>query len=181
MVRGKFIRACVQRCPHRMAPNSLLWLAPVCSSWVWLNSGTARRNPLDYRGKHTEHEYIAEANKQVSRLCLLIIFAAYRGVIWILEQPRSSLLQYHDRMQGIISNFNVWAVEVCLGSYGAATEKPVKLFSNARWVEELVAPHDRGSGSAVAPEDATAVRYLDAAGEVKGLIKLNISFSSHLT
>ena len=39
--------------------------------------------------------HVADANKMVARLCLQLYIASARGVVWILEQPASSLLYCH--------------------------------------------------------------------------------------
>ncbi len=70
--------------------NSML--APVCSSWVWINSGTARRsshNPLGDRTKSS----VRSANRMVSRTILLLWIFMSTGTYFILEQPRGSCMQ----------------------------------------------------------------------------------------
>ena len=51
----------------RLEPLGLLWLAPLCGSWVMINLGTSMRSILAPFGDHLHHDYIAQANLQVHR------------------------------------------------------------------------------------------------------------------
>lgn len=118
------------------------------------------------------HEFVREANKMVSRCALLILLAMALGAVWILEQPLWSLLIFHPRMQELVLQYmgRLYQVSLTMGSFGAATVKPTKLYSNAAWIEDIAgaecldeaAPTDGPSESA-----PTYVTYTDAAGETK--------------
>ena len=82
-------------------------LAPVCSTWTHMNSGTSGRcisNPLG----RVDYASVAAANKMVSRVAILIWVACSLGVFFVLEQPAGSLLEYHPRMQDILKQFKIF-------------------------------------------------------------------------
>ena len=47
-------------------PLAVNLMGPQCSSWGLPNRGTSMRNYINFRGME-QHEYIAEANKLISR------------------------------------------------------------------------------------------------------------------
>jgi hypothetical protein len=81
-------------------------LAPVCSSWVNINQGTAGRSKAFPLGDR-RHEYVKGANKMVTRTILLIHLFAALGVCFVLEQPCGSLMQWHPRFQDLLRS-HVW-------------------------------------------------------------------------
>ena len=72
----------------------------------------------------------------VSRMCLLLLVVLSKGARWILEQPSSSLMPYHPRMQhaAIMARHSVFT---WMGCFGAATRKATKLFDNPGWLPLL--------------------------------------------
>jgi hypothetical protein len=55
----------------RLKSNGMLWLAPVCSSWVFMNRGTSQRSWWNPLGQDT-YESVRQGNLQVSRCMLLV-------------------------------------------------------------------------------------------------------------
>ena len=116
--------------------GALLWLAPPCSSWVWVNRATSGRNQINWEGKKGL-KYVAEANRFVSRMALLLWIASYKGVVWVVEQPQSSVMGYHKRLQEIFRALRVHEARVSLGAFRAPTRKNLRLWSQAMWIGEL--------------------------------------------
>ena len=71
--------------------NGLLWMAPVCSSFCWLNlSNTKRSKENTYRG--ATHSAVAkEGNKMALSAMLLAEVAIERGVQVVIENPPCKL------------------------------------------------------------------------------------------
>lgn len=111
-----------------IADGGGMFAAPVCSSWVWLNRATSGRKNYDPNG--ADHEYVRLANIMVARVAMLIWLAHGLGHIWVLEQPQSSIMEMHKRMQELIAKTKVYKVAVSLGRYGASTAKEIWLYSN---------------------------------------------------
>jgi len=118
----------------RLRHHAICPLGPVCSSWVWVNrnsSGRSYLNPLGSAGV----DYVENANCMVSRVVAILLIITYRCSTWIVEQPQSSLMFRHPRWQYLIrlAHENGWKIHrvvTYLGSFGAATRKPILLYSN---------------------------------------------------
>ena len=76
--------------------QGLLWLAIVCSSWVWMSRGSTGRS-IDYP-LGVPCQSVDAANKMVARCGMLMIIAIARGAAWALEQPMSSLMVKHPTL-----------------------------------------------------------------------------------
>lgn len=95
------------------------------------SSGRSYLVPLGY----SSLSWVANGNKMVSRVVLLIMIVAYRGATFVLEQPRGSLMRRHPRWVGLIrkllkASVPVFDLGVFLGSFGAPSPKPLVLSSN---------------------------------------------------
>lgn len=80
----------------QVRPGGFALLAPVCSTWVWICRHSVKRsyfNPLGDSGMAC----VRDANIMVSRCVILVLLLASRGVMVVLEQPSSSLMQYPAR------------------------------------------------------------------------------------
>ena len=78
-------------CVCDLNPQGYLWLATVCSSWVWMcsfSTGRTADNPLG-----VPSPCVNLANIMVARCGLLIMLATTSGNVWTLEQPWSSLME----------------------------------------------------------------------------------------
>jgi hypothetical protein len=82
----------------RLRVNSLLFLGIPCSSWVWMNRGTSKRSKSNPLGDSSVPS-VDTTNRLTSRCVLLIMTAIARGATWLLEQPASSLLPHHPRVE----------------------------------------------------------------------------------
>lgn len=82
----------------RLRHGALLWAGVPCSSFVFINRGTSKRSASNPLGSPTQPT-VQLANEIVARVGLLLLLAIARGVGWVVEQPGSSLLPQHPRMQ----------------------------------------------------------------------------------
>jgi hypothetical protein len=65
----------------------------------------------------------------VARCCLLILLAASRGIWWILEQPRGSILELHVAFQLLMRKLRIWRKHVRMEQFGSLSEKGTWLYS----------------------------------------------------
>ena len=95
-----------------------------------------------------------------------MLLASALGIYWLLEQPLSSLMIFHPRLQDIVKNTSVWQVSFNMSQFGSASQKPTKLYSNAEWVADIAnaEPH---LDEPVLERPETFVRYFDARGNPK--------------
>ena len=120
-----------------MAGRGLLWMAPVCSSWVFMSMGTTMRTRWTPEGDSSV-ECVRKGNLMVCRCVLLAALAHAMNLTWIIEQPSSSVMVYHPRMQWLAKLANVyWVGGIHMGACGGDSQKTLKLYSNDAWIEEL--------------------------------------------
>lgn len=65
----------------------------------------------------------------VSRIALVVYILEAAKVMWLYEQPHSSLLFQHPRMQQLLKNMAVFRSHIYMGSYGALSPKPTFLWA----------------------------------------------------
>lgn len=65
----------------------------------------------------------------VSRMALIVWLLESKLVFWLYEQPATSIMWQHPRMQQLIRGLTVWRAHMYMGSYGAASPKPTHLWS----------------------------------------------------
>ncbi len=149
----------------RLAMNpdgGLLWMAPVCSTWIYLAMGVTLRSRFTPDGD-TDLRSVRDANLMARRCVLLAQLADAFGITWILEQPKSSVMAWSRRFQGIIKNLSVYVSgEVHMGAYGGSSEKSLKLYSNKPWVGHF----NKRVGSNFKAKDNTIWKtYVDKRGK----------------
>jgi hypothetical protein len=87
-----------------------------------------------------------------ARTALLATVAAWRHCWWVIEQPASSLLIDHPRMQQLVRNQRVYRHRVNMAWFGGTSLKPTHLYSNSTFLSEL----DRTCGHV--PKNPAVVR-----------------------
>jgi hypothetical protein len=123
-------------CCVALPPGAFVMLAPVCSSWVWMCSSVSKRSKGRPMGDR-HRLFVRVGNRMVSRVAILLMILSARGVVWALEQPASSVMQYHPRFQEVLRIFNVHQVTLDMGAYGGCTRKPSVLYSIAPEICEM--------------------------------------------
>lgn len=131
----------------RVREGGLAMLAPVCSSWVWMCMASSKRTRARPMGD-LRLPWVRDANRMVSRVVLILYILSARRVLWILEQPSSSMLQYHVRFQEFMKKVQLYRVFTHLGAFaGAQTRKPTWLYSQHQHVGNLARKVAPGSFS----------------------------------
>ena len=139
-----------------------IFSAPVCSSWVWMNRSTSGRHSALPAG-NDDHFYVRMANIMVSRVCMLCWLALGCGKIWMIEQPRFSILECSRRMQELIQKTRVFRTTTSLGHFGAPTQKDIYLYSNYDRIDNV--KHFAISGGAGDASKKLVRTKLDASGK----------------
>ena len=96
----------------------------------------------------------------VSRVCLLLYIMNARSATWLYEQPASTLLFEHPRMQLFFQQHQCYRVHTWMGSFGAPCPKASYLYSNRDSVGSL----KRCLAVDCLRSVSTAVKYCDAEG-----------------
>jgi hypothetical protein len=84
-------------------------LAPVCSSFCWLNRHTSERSPIEPLGNEGVPS-VRDGNVMVSRVCLILRWIMSKGSVFIVEQPLGSILPEHPRFVAFITQHVVYQV-----------------------------------------------------------------------
>lgn len=98
-------RTCVRQI-LKMSPPALLWLAPVCSSWIFLSRASTKRSPACPEGD-ASLTVVRHGNIMLSRVVLLVRLAQGLGHRWCVEQPTSSLMNRMPRLQEVFAQYEV--------------------------------------------------------------------------
>eukprot|EP00959_Pyramimonas_sp_CCMP1952_P134621 2817287-Pyramimonas_sp.AAC.1 len=120
----------------RCKPGSINVLAPVCSTWAWVNRRAAGRKE---RGPHgnTKRPQVVAANKNIAHCVLLMLIISARGGLRVLEQPSSSILNRHPDFQDMLRIIKVFRAFVYMGVFGAPSLKPTALRCNGKCIKDL--------------------------------------------
>ena len=82
----------------RLSVQSLVHWDTCCSNWVWMSRSGTGRNKENPMGE-ASNQKVQVANLMVSRMCCLQLVAFAKYAIMVLEQPASSMMPQHRRMQ----------------------------------------------------------------------------------
>ena len=117
--------------------------ATVCSTWVWVSQSQSRRNQWYPLGMDPKTKSVVEANEMVSMTSLFMLLGMCFRQLWLLEQPHSSIMAYHPRLQqvrGACADTDMWTwteITTNMGAFGAPTQKKTKLWSCDNFILSL--------------------------------------------
>eukprot|EP00969_Alexandrium_andersonii_P142862 6315503-Alexandrium_andersonii.AAC.1 len=72
----------------RLRSRGLSWWATVCSTWVWVSRGSTGRSSMTPLGAWSTSKPVQEANEQVTRMCLIVLYLASKFCLFCLELGR---------------------------------------------------------------------------------------------
>ena len=124
-------------------PGGLASFATVCSTWIYLSRSSTGRSAARPLGFASSCTVVANANCMCARVSILLVLCAIRTLIFLHEQPDSSLVPAtpffgwaRDVIRGILHQ--QWnRAFTWMGAFGAETQKPTQLLSNAPWLHRL--------------------------------------------
>ena len=151
--------------------DGLMWLATVCSSWVWMARGSTGRTMDLPLGVPCQSTYIA--NKMVARCGALILLCICIGCEWALEQPASSLMESHPTLRWLASRAGTminadWHQSLTsMGAFNAQSLKRTKLYGNRRTVLALARHGVKNKGGRQANMDIVRYGYAES-GSLQG-------------
>ncbi len=118
-----------------LKPGGIMWLAPPCSTWVWLARHTYGRH-LAVQGDFTQPK-VLQNNALVERVVLLLEVVTARRAFWLVEQPTSSVLWHYPAMQGCLQRHGCMPQSLEMGAYGGTSVKPTTLMGTAPYLHFL--------------------------------------------
>ena len=129
----------------RLRPGGLLWMAPVCSSWIFLNLKNTMRTKVrgpKFRG-NLKYLPVRHGNLMAEMAAFLFLVAAARGVHAVIENPACSMMFSYEIFANACALWSerFWAVlHHCRFSdapYGSRLGKKFKLMGSHSWVRQL--------------------------------------------
>lgn len=128
-------------------------MAPVCSSFVWINLSDHQRDCFQPLGDDSRG-HVQLGNKLVERSVMLLALAFHVGLYFQLETPRLSKLELHPSMQMLITHLGLHHQElqrntVFLGDYGAESPKPIWIYALRELDIRPAVGHSRSTTSSV--------------------------------
>ncbi len=117
-------------------PGGVLWMAPPCSSWVWIHWGTTGRH-FAATGDTTCPE-VVQQNALAERVVLLMEILRARGAHYINEQPASSKLWEYPAMEACLRRHGLRGpCKLDMGAYGGSSTKATHLWGTAPYLMGL--------------------------------------------
>jgi hypothetical protein len=107
----------------RLVVLGLCWWAPDCSSWIWVSRSCNLRHAGDALG-HPGNTKVLWANQMVSRMAACLILLDLKLCVWLVEQPGSTVLHLHPRIQTRIAAGRVFRRRLSLSKFGSSSLKP---------------------------------------------------------
>lgn len=120
--------------------RGVYWWAIECKTWIWVSRSTSLRSMDDVYGD-CKREDVSSANRCMESFVFIALLLGWSRKVWVVEQPRSSLLPHAEPM---LSLFTLHGVKTCFLDHGAfdSTEapiKPLKLMGTAPWLDDWTA------------------------------------------
>jgi len=129
----------------RLVSYGLLWLAPDCSSWGFMNSSRCKRSEGNAFVGDVTYSKVIEGNAMAESSVFLILLAAARGVKAALENPGASQFFNYGPVVEMVSALNMVAACTyhCAFSvvpFGKRYKKKYKLLATSSWIRGVFAP-----------------------------------------
>ncbi len=119
----------------RIKLGGLCFMAPECSTWVWIGRRQTGRSKDNVLGNSSLK--VQEGNRLNQATALLCNIAGLRGVKFIVEQPLSSLFFSTQWMKSAMQYTRAVRITTSLGGFGHALMKPTVLVGTVAWLPQL--------------------------------------------
>lgn len=119
-------------------PGGLLWMAIVCSSFVFANSSNTKRSSANPYGD-TSYEPVIQGNLMADIGAFFMSLASSRGVEACIENPAGSMLFKYPPLLNVLEVLKVTTIvtDACCFShlpFGKRFLKPFKLAATGTWI-----------------------------------------------
>ena len=131
----------LQYCRQCIPGQSITHWGLLCSTWIYMSRNSTGRRLYNVEGKKSRGSTparVRQSNIMASRVALALMYLVASNIIWILENPSSSLVFYYKRMVGLDACVRLWKCRTWLGAFGGPTRKNVCLWSNNPMVYNLM-------------------------------------------
>ena len=90
----------------QLVVGGLLWMAPVCSSFTFMNSSNCMRGPSNDHYGDTNYPSVIEGNLMARIAAFLFVLAWARGVDVAIENPPGSCIWKFPPLKTILDGIN---------------------------------------------------------------------------
>ncbi len=118
-----------------LKPGGLMWLAPPCTTWVWMSRATTGRH-IQVVGDVTSPP-VVRSNALTERLALLLEILHLKNCRYIIEQPCSSCLWDYPALRDVLRRHRSGRCFLHMGAYGGTSLKPTTLMGTAPFLTQL--------------------------------------------
>ena len=127
-------------CVLSLVTGGLLWLAPVCSSFVYMNSARCKRSKEHPEGDEA-YQPVAEGNMHAKVAAFLYALASIRNAHPVLENPGGSRIFQYKPVLLVLCTFRATTAICCrcrfsTERFGKRMRKAYKL-AGSSWVADL--------------------------------------------
>ena len=91
--------------------------------------GTSGRTQFLSEGNES-YRFVREGNGLAARVALMALLASAMHLLWMIEQPRQSILEAHKRINNLWKSILAYKVSWWMGRFNGPTAKPHYLISN---------------------------------------------------
>ena len=129
----------------RVRPGGLVWMAPVCSSWIFLNLKNTQRTKVagPRFGGNLRYHSVRHGNRMAEMAAFLFLVAVARGVHAVIENPAASMMFGYEVFADTCGFWPkvFWAVlphcRYSMEAFGSRLGKKFKLMCSHAWVLQL--------------------------------------------
>lgn len=93
------------------------------------STGSTLRTRASPEGRK-DSEAVRNGNILATRAFIICILCVTRGIHFILEQPRSSVMEFHPTFQGMARIVSMFKLSINMSDFGGPTKKPTILYSS---------------------------------------------------
>ena len=139
IARGYFDRPWLKRILQllaRCSRGALAWFGIPCCSWIWVSRSSSRRSGWCPEGD-SSNPWVTAHNKIAARCALLIEICGVLGLYVIVENPLCSLLFEYWAIRLALDRVGATRKSLRLSDFGAESVKPIELWGNVPWLDEL--------------------------------------------
>ena len=94
------------------------------------STGRRYHNVLGEASDGSTTEAVRKGNLMASKTVLILMYLIVRQIIFIVEQPMSSLLYFHHRFAQLDLRAKLYQCSTWLGAFGHSSAKGIRLLSN---------------------------------------------------
>ncbi|CAK9003302.1 unnamed protein product [Durusdinium trenchii] len=110
-----------------------------------------------------------------ARVVIYLLICSLLRLMWVIEQPSSSLLEAHPLFAWLCSKISVYKVFIWMGAYGGDSPKPTVLYSNYQFIYKLYCPLPKGKVF----EAEMSNKYVDSSGQLRVSGGSDLKMSQH--